>query len=154
MMLGSKMDIGFTGTRQPSTPESEAAFVEAIQTLQPTVFRHGACKGWDALAVRIVRKLFPTCRIIAYPGKSANATSDERPDRDAESIALSDEVKTEANHFQRNRNIVSDCEKLIGCPATSEWQSQGGTWMTLTYAKKHGKFECFIDPKGRCIYEF
>lgn len=148
------MDIGFTGTRQPSTPESEASFTATIQSLKPTTFRHGACKGWDALAVRIVRKLFPDCRIIAYPGKSANTVSDERPDRDEESIALSDEVRPEANHFQRNRNIVNDCEKLIGCPAQSTWQSKGGTWMTLTYAKKNGKFECFIDPQGHCTYEF
>lgn len=142
------MRIGFTGTRTGSTEASKAEFARWIGGYKPTEFRHGACKGWDAEAVTLVHELFPTCRIIAYPGFGWKDKGSDRPDRDPLAIEFSDEVLPERFHFSRNRAIVDDSDLLIGLPPTFEPQKNGGTWYTIHYAIKRGVRTRIIDPMG------
>lgn len=142
-------DIGFTGSRQGPTKFSKVVFENVIAQAAVKVFRHGACYGWDAHAVKEVRRLFPKCWIIAYPGKGASdADEGSRPDRDQESLALSDEVRPEQSHFARNRAIVHESGAVIGCPPTAHHQNRGGTWYTIDQAHKVGKLKIIILPDG------
>lgn len=141
--------IGFTGTRAGPTPQSHAAFIATVMRLQPRRFLHGACRGWDAEAAKIVSHLFPTCDIIAFPGISANAWPGElNPDRDQDSINLSHHVMPEVSHFARNREIVRLCTVLVACPPTLDLAAKGGTIYTLNYARKCGKPTVTIAPDG------
>ena len=147
------IDIGFTGSRNGPTELSMATFNRIINRLKPDVFRHGACRGWDAAAVKVIHELFPKCEIIAYPGRGAQ-DGISRLDRDRESIDLSNIVKPEKSHLARNRDIVRDSCKIIGCPPTMDHQNHGGTWFTIDYANKNGKLGVIIGPDGTTRYRF
>lgn len=141
--------IGFTGSRNGPTAASEASFRQVITRANPYRFDHGACKGWDVAAVRIVRELFPDCFIVAHPGKSARDPTDAPvPDLDKESLELSDAVYPVKDYFQRNREIVDICEELIGCPPTAHRLERGGTWYTLSHAAKMERVFTIVCPDG------
>lgn len=153
-------DYGFTGSRNGPTDLSRAAFRAFILAAKPEVFRHGACRGWDGEAVRIVRELCPACYIVAYPGYGKyDRGRDERPDRDPAAIELSHEVKPELPHLVRNHHINRDCGAgfgaLIGCPPTDDviyWPDgktpKGGTWHTIADAVDLKVRLVVIPPNG------
>lgn len=145
-------DIGFTGSRLGKTAESDKAFRAFLAVAQPAVFRNGLCIGWDGQAVRIVREMFPTFKIIGYPGRGMNDVADIRPDRDWAAQEMCDEVMVEQSHFARNRAIVNACERMIACPA-SKVMTSGGTLYTINYAKKTGRPMAIICPDGTENFE-
>ena len=144
------MKIGFTGTRHGLTDSQRAALGTLIVfdiESKPVQFHHGACKGADAEAAALVRHIDPDSFIVAHPGKSAAGDDNEWLDDD--SLEASDEVRDASTHFARNRDIVDETEMLIGCPGVGTWQSRGGTFYTMDYARKKNKPVKVIWPDGR-----
>lgn len=133
------MRVGVTGTRHGFTKDQEASFTEEVKGF--THFLHGSCGGVDVEAARIVRKMMgKKVHIICLPG----------PDGDSwrEISGVDDEIRAGKTHFARNRDIVNECDLLIGCPYDAEEMSHGGTWYTINYARKKGKKLIIIWPNG------
>lgn len=136
------MNIGFTGTRE-GLADAQRASLGVLLTfdLQPTVWRHGSCKGADVEAAQLVRYIHEAaCRIIAHPGP------DNDPCRTLSGV--DDETLPGKAHFARNRDIVDASEVLIACPVSMEILSHGGTAYTVNFGIKNGKRVIICWPDG------
>ena len=68
-------------------------------------------------------------------------------------------VLPEKPYFARDRDIVDDCEVMVGVPRQmseprESWRrGNGGTWYTINYARKQDKPLAIVWPNGRINYE-
>lgn len=127
------MVIGITGTRKGLNDSQKRDLIKTLKILKPTIFIHGMCKGVDTEAHYIVREILPDCKIIGYPGVSF--VTGENYDHIESDV---DERKVEQTFLKRNRDIVNDCDFLIGCPYSKSPQISG-TFYTINYAKNNKK---------------
>ncbi len=129
------MHVGMTGTRSGMTIPQMAKFRELLGRMGATKLHHGDCIGADAEAHGIAHSIrIPS--IIHPPIKSA-----------LRALMISNDIREPKNYFARNRDIVSDSKVLIGTPVT-DFETDGGTWYTINYAKKQGKPVRIIYPDG------
>lgn len=106
------------------------------------VFRHGSCKGGDVEIAKLVRKLFPQCRIIAHPGPKDNPFY--------ENSGVDDEILPNKPFLTRNKDIVNSVDVLYALPEGPE-KIRSGTWSTIRYARKLKKEICIISPDGGIV---
>lgn len=137
------MKIGFTGTRQGTTPDQLATVRFLIGIIDFDEFHHGAAKGADAEVAKIMR--VTNCHMTAWPGHNQDGNS---PDQDNESVDISDSVELPLPYFSRNRRIVDATDLLIACPPCWPLPTSGGTLYTINYARKVGKPVLIVDPAG------
>lgn len=128
--------VGFTGTRSGMTDIQKEKVEEILVKDKPNYVIHGGCIGADEDFHHIVKKL--GIYIKVRPGHSAKDgdTSFHFDYSDA------DEVGESKSYFQRNRDIVIECDLLIGAPYNKV--ETGGTWYTINYAKQIGKSNIII----------
>jgi hypothetical protein len=149
------MKIGFTGTRNGTTAPQYAtlsALLAAYCQGGGVTFHHGCCKGADAEAAALLRRIGKDkVHIVAHPGATAGG---------GDSLWLAEHVLKDADegrgtltHFARNRNIVAECEILIACPAEMKERQNGGTWYTIRRARKEGRQTIIIWPTGAITRE-
>ena len=139
--------VGMTGTRDGMTDNQKDLFdmyCEFIYDINDKEHRfcflhHGDCIGADAEADAIAyRNGF---KIWAHPpSKTALRAFVEVINR----RALSSDPK---GYFERNRDIVNMSELMFGFPKT-EFETRGGTWYTINYAKDKKKPLVIIYPSG------
>ena len=139
---------GSTGTRRNGsttrnglTDTQAEALRRLLAELPVEQFVHGSCRGTDVEAARLARLTHPQCCIVARPG----------PDDDSNRTAsgVDDETLPGKTHFARNRDIVADCDLLIGCPPCRPLPPYGGTAYTVGHARKVGKPVVVVWPDGR-----
>ena len=124
------MVIGITGTSSGLHDSQKRDLIKTLEYFKPTTLIHGMCKGVDTEAHNIVRDILPDCKIIGYPGiSSVTGESNDHIESDV------DERRFEQTYFKRNRDIVNECDLLIGCPYSKDTKN-GGTVYTINYAKK------------------
>lgn len=137
--LASSHSIGFTGTRNGLTEAQSRSLRELlghfIQNGAKT-FHHGDCIGADAEAHHIALEL--GYWIIIHPPIKNSLRA----------YCKGHEFRKERTHFARNRCIVGESHILIATPATS-FETSGGTWYTINYAKKMGVLIKLIPPDGK-----
>lgn len=139
------MKIGFTGTQVGMNEYQKFKVKEYIEFHKDeiTEFHHGDCIGADndfnsiCLSFCIPIHIHPPLKRI----KRAYC----RP-------RLMDEMYPPDEYLKRNRNIVKSTDMLIATPSGSE-VVRSGTWYTVRYAKKLGKYILIIYP-DRTISEF
>lgn len=123
------MKIGVTGTREGLSGKRLASLRRFIYDLNyhNTTVLHGMCKGVDE-QVNHFCFLF-NLRTIGYPGTEGQARSMKCTD-----------VLPVRPFLERNKDIVNDCDLLIGCPSDpNKEELRSGTWSTIRYARKIGK---------------
>lgn len=136
--------IGFTGTRLGMTALQLGVCEYEMRRLGITSFHHGDCVGADAEAHQMARALH--ARVYIHP------PIDERLRAHCGEWHRMEEAK---NHFARNRDIVNAADVMIATP----WQmkepipSRGGTWYTVSYARKQGKRVLIVWPDGNVLDE-
>lgn len=130
--------IGFTGTRNGMTNVQMGTLDSLLRDMQPEVFHHGDCVGADAEAATITDLLGWGIRVVCHP------PIDEK-DR---AFTRADETREPKTYFARNRDIVDECDLLIGASFGPTEHSSGGTWYTIRYAQKVGKPVIVIWPDG------
>ena len=131
------MKIGITGTRNGCT-EAQFNKLRSILDTYPnaTEFHHGDCVGVDAESALLAKEL--GTKIVCHP-----------PEKDdLRAYVPYDECREKFSYFKRNRNIVDSVNLLIVVPWQSEWSSNGGTWYTHDYARKHSVETLIIWPDG------
>lgn len=160
MTEGLKLNIkiGFTGTRQGMSADQLSVLRERLSP--PTTnwgmfseFHHGDCVGADEEAHDMIRVLLArhwpmAVRIVIHP------PSDERWRAHCDALMdyrelLNVRVLDEKGYLERDRDIVDATDMLIGCPASVDLRSHGGTAYTLRYALALKKPVIIIWPDGR-----
>lgn len=144
------MIVGFTGTRNGLTEPQRDALLDEINQLKPRFWLHGACVGADAEGVALVLDWAfknHSVRVFALPGKSASGP-EEHSLQDIRALDDSHVIRETKTYFERNRDIVNECDVLVACPGTMEELNHGGTWYTIRYARKLSKRVVIIWPDG------
>lgn len=127
--------IGMTGTRSGMNIKQKMMFKVLLQRMVAVQLHHGDCVGADDEAHTIAINLGTVC--VIHPPLD--------PSLRAFRVAL--DIREPKGYFARNRDIVDESEVLIGLPATM-FETGGGTWYTINYAKKVGKPIRIIYPDG------
>jgi hypothetical protein len=145
------MILGFTGTRFGMTDAQKRVVRNFLVERHVVEFHHGDCLGADDQAAMIVKELragegsllLPKCKITIHPPIDQAYRAGHVVDP-----AHGDEIRMAKTHFARNRDIVDESAVLIGTPAQDKWQTVGGTWYTIEYARKRQKSMMVVWPNG------
>jgi hypothetical protein len=127
---------GFTGTRDGMNNKQKEQIEKLLQNdvnkgKKITVI-HGDCVGADEDFHNICQSISEDIIIRIYPGynKFENENNKLRANCKGDYIAKS------RPYLDRNRDIVNDCDILIGCPKSNVEEQRSGTWYTIRYARK------------------
>lgn len=141
------MIVGFTGTRRGMTSEQAGRVGELLRALRldgPVEAHHGDCVGADVEFHDLACRL--GCAVVIHPP----VDPEHRAWCEPEWLATC-AYREPMTHLARNRQIVSECDLLLACPAEDTAQPRGGTWYTVRYAAKAGKDHVVIRPGGSCL---
>jgi hypothetical protein len=137
-------ECGITATREGLRPKQLGSLETVLLRVRPRVFNHGSCQGGDVQAAQLVRRLFPSCWIVARPGHSAlDGLSPFRADSGVDDMVMESKL-----YSVRNRDIWTPPQVMIGCPATMR-QSGGGTWTVIRDCRRAGKLLFVVYPDGQ-----
>jgi len=142
------MIVSFTGTSRGMTTEQKAALGHLLTQLQPTEIHHGDCVGADTECAEIAASLVSRPKIVAHPGKNANANEHGL----LASSQHNDEVLAPMTHFARNRKLVDllvgPDDLLLATPFDSQPVTLGGTAYTIAYCQKRARKLVIVWPDG------
>lgn len=123
------MKIGFTGTRKSYSGIQKIELLKYFSIFSKSKkieFHHGCCIGSDEKFHRLMRQIFPNCKIIGHPPLNKSLMA----------VGLDyDELYEPADYLVRDRQIVDVCQMLIATPEGEE-VLRSGTWATIRYALK------------------
>lgn len=140
----NKMTLSFTGTRQGMTRKQMDKVKKLLDELQPFLVVYGDCIRADAEFNQIVIDYrggilsSKTPRIKLWPSTAKTRAYCEGYDI----------IMPAKEPLDRNKDIASDGDRLIGCPKEMTEVLRSGTWSTIRYAKKLGKIVYVILPNG------
>ena len=146
------MIVSFTGTSRGMTAEQKAALGKLLAELQPSELHHGDCVGADVECAEIAAALVPRPKIVAHPGKSANA--------DTNLLVTSphnDQVLEPKTHFARNRELVDPLGAdgvLIAATFDRQPVALGGVAYTVGYCARRAKRFVIVWPDGHTSEEW
>lgn len=143
--MSNQKKVGFTGTRQDTTPAQFRALCMWVTGRSFAEFYHGCCVGADADAFDAFHEHAKGVRIVAHPPTNHSLVS-------LTSKTFSDEVRPALPYLDRNRAIVDACDVLVACPKGPEEQ-RSGTWFTVRYARRQGKPVVIVWPDGEVTEE-
>ena len=155
----SSLKLGFTGTSGLTTKEQLDKLRRLLFSLRPTEFHHGDCVGADRDAHFLALSHFvlefgpnvKTVPIHIHPP----IKNDKRAFCDLQAyergLPLAERLYERAEYLERDRNIVSMTDLLIGLPKEAEEQQRGGSWYTIRQARKMGRRLIVVGPDGRII---
>lgn len=112
--------VGVSGSQLGGTPQQLLGLRKLL--VGAKVLHHGDCKGIDEQAHYIGREL--GLWIVVHPP--------DNPSKRA--FCQGDEMRDEKPYLERDRDIVDESIRLIGCPNTYVNQVRSGTWYTIRYA--------------------
>jgi len=118
--------VGITASREglgAAQLDTLSRLLLVFRQLGASRFHHGDCVGGDVQGATIAREF--GYRIIGHPPLSPKARA----------YFPSDEDRREREYHDRNRDIVSETDAMIACPAEMRGQI-GGTWWTIKHARK------------------
>ena len=134
--------IGFTGSRTGLSDPQKATLETFISTMEVSRFHSGDCKGCDAQAFKIVRRLRPNAYLAVHPPSNKSMRAYCRPDQGCGIIHPPKEC------LARNRDIVNTTDLLLATPDTIREKLRSGTWATIRFARKVFKPIVYIFPDG------
>jgi hypothetical protein len=126
------LHVGFTGTQQGMTAEQMLALERGLAFWRDIgkydlTGHHGDCIGADAEFHAIMKPYQTTPPVIHPP---------DNPSKRAFCEPYSS-MMPPLPYLERNRSIVRNSDRLIGCPKSFTEELRSGTWSTLRYALKH-----------------
>lgn len=133
------MKLGVTGTRHGPTRAQAGALLTLIAELAPEELGHGDCKGVDAAAHLIARRL--GVRVHQFP-PMANAC------RAFCDVLEGEVVEAPAPFLTRDRNLAVWCEVLVAVPAEYRERLHSGTWATVRRGRQAQRTIIVLTPDG------
>lgn len=143
------MIIGFTGTREPITPEQSTTLSDLLRQHQPEETHHGDCLGADALFHDICIR-HGVQRIVVHPPINSTHRANVEPGKHKNTWV---DLLPEKPYLDRNKDIVDMCILLIAVPNSDTEQQRSGTWSTVRYARKCNKELLIVYPDGLVDHE-
>lgn len=129
---------GFTGTRKGMSRSQFKELAFLFELLRPSVFVHGDCLGADAEAHHLALNAGIPIHIRPCTLRDQRAFC------------------TGATHLwpvkkplPRNRDIVRQCDVLIGAPSGTVEELRSGTWSTIRFARKIGRCLTILTRESR-----
>ena len=143
------MIIGFTGTRFGMTGAQKGSLRGLLRSFQMDSWdfkiHHGDCVGADDEFVDIACEVYRCLvHVVCHPPVDVAHRAYN---------THVNETLPPLTHFARNRAIVDAVELLIACPREMSEQKTGGTWYTVTYARKRKRGLIIIWPDGTMAAE-
>jgi len=142
--MSNKICYGFTGTRNGLNTKQKEEIKRILENdiknnLIIEVY-HGDCVGADADFHDICRSVSANIKIYIIPGyhKDKNEINNLR------AFCEGDVILESKSYLDRNRDIVNNCNILIGCPKSNLEEVRSGTWYTIKYARKNNKTNIII----------
>lgn len=136
--------IGFSGTRLGMSERQSISVLRLLTNRRIMVrenwFHHGNCRGADAQACEMARKL--GFKIYRHPAL----------DKTYDASCPYDETDPEYSYHGRNQRIVARTCGLIAAPHRSE-SSGGGTWWTINCARRMKKPRIIVFRDGSTMEE-
>lgn len=131
--------LGFTGTRKGMTQPQIEALRNTVKAFDIKEWHHGDCLGADAQSHLEIQKLFTDARIIIHP-----------PDKNGmRAFCLgAHQILDAMPYIARNREIVENTDVMVAAPGEMEEQQRSGTWSTVRYALRNGRFVLIVYPDG------
>jgi len=131
------MKIGFTGTRDKINKIQKKNLYDILFSIKNNVesAHHGDCIGADTEFHNVCSEL--GINIVIHPPVK----------KELRAFNKSNDIRIEKSYFERNRDIVNETDILIAIPKT-DFETQGGTWYTINYAKKLNKKIVILYPSG------
>jgi hypothetical protein len=130
--------VGFIGTRHGMSEAQKEALRKLIARKRFSEFHHGDCVGSDEQAHSLIRQVGHSVKVVGHPAKWEKY----RAHCDCE------EELPSGTYNQRNKDIVDQTDFLIATPDSKE-RKGSGTWITIRYARKHGKRIYVVHKSGR-----
>lgn len=144
------MKVGFTGTQKGMSKEQRRALAQTFKELYIDndfdEFHHGDCIGADEEAHDLVRELF--CGDALVPNGNVEIIIHPPIVYSKRACCDGDDILEPKPYLERNHGIVDATEMLIACPKEYEEQLRSGTWATVRYARKRGKWIVVVFPDG------
>lgn len=141
------MHLSFTGTSDPVKMPQLDRLNEELVYLRGIGFEwlhHGDCINADEEAHRIWQKLGG--HIWLHP-------PDDPKKRANCKLNLGDRCDPEKPYLVRNRIIVNNGKRLLGCPGTMTEHRRSGSWSTIRYARSLHRPLRIILPNGEFYSE-
>ena len=130
------MIVTITGSQKGWTPEQRAFMRDVLANT--SFLHHGACPGVDQ-----------QCHTeFAKPHKTKAWPSNMEQLRCALHRLAQSHVHSVMPPLVRNRRMVDEAHRVYACPKEFHEIVRSGTWATIRYAKKTGKFLTIIWPDG------
>jgi hypothetical protein len=143
------MKLGFTGTREGLTERQKERLRElmsfCLMTEEITEAHHGDCVGGDEQFHGLALEL-EIPKIVIHPPIDSKLRAWCSDDNDG---AINVVLLPERPYLRRNRNIIRDTDRIIGCPKESiepEVERGQGTWSTIRQARNRDKLLEIIWP--------
>jgi len=134
---------GFTGTRTGLSPEQKSQVFNLLSSHisknESIEVHHGDCVGADKEFNDICLQLHQTypnanIRIIVHP--SINVAFSTHSTQANSEITT---IQIPLPSLMRDKLIVNQTDKIIGCPRSSKEIIRSSTWATIRYARKHNR---------------
>jgi hypothetical protein len=139
--------VGFTGTREGMSYKQAMTLARLMRDSGIVQFHHGDCVGADEEAHRIVeaepRPSHHDFHVIVHPPEKSNLRAHCKPVLGA--------ILEPLPYHKRNRAIVEASDLVVG--AILHEAETGGTWQTIKYARKQGKYVIVLRPDGSAQHE-
>lgn len=133
------MKVGFTGTRTGMWLGQITTLRVLLGVLSIEEFHHGDCVGADAQAHDLVREQCPGVKIVVHPPVVPKFRA----------RMIGDLEMPEKAYLDRNRDIIKECDLLIGTPNEYEEKARSGTWYTIREGIRRKKRVIVIWPDGQ-----
>lgn len=135
------MILGFTGTRYGMTDKQRETVAQFLMDNRPTAVHHGDCVGADSQFHDSAMFIPQRPRIEVHPP----AIHKLRAHRAGDSMWP---VKT---YYERNQDIVNECDHLIAALHTKRLELGSGTRMTICMMLEAKKPVTVVFPDGRTL---
>lgn len=140
------MKLGFTGSRRklivPQSTQLRSLIGDQNNVVEA---HHGDCTGGD--------KEFHDLMLLYHPRVTMHIHSPKlEVHRAFVPIRSTDILWPPKDYLMRNRDIIENCDLLIGCPSSMTFSLRSGSWWTIEAAKKVNKPIIVILPDGSKDY--
>lgn len=142
---GTKVNIGFTGTRKGMTFAQAHLIKKLLEDHRPHMVHHGDCVGadWEFHRMAVfLRSRHNEPHITVHPPENASLRA---------FCEDANQYRDPAPYRVRNRAIVNSSDLVLAAPVDPYGgvNRRGGTWSTVRYALKVGKNVVVVHPNGQ-----
>lgn len=147
------MRLGFTGSRHGMSDAQKKAFIDIASSGKWHEFHYGDCVGADEEALWLLVELGGAI-LHSHPAHLNTEWDSIWRANTASKYPELRIIEHKAKHpLERNKDIVTKSDHLVGCPSSDNPFDRSGTWSTIRFARSlSDNFTCIL-PNGRVLLD-